>query len=60
MEEKNKQVNIRMPEKVFKELKLSLIADDKTFVDFFNDSAKAYLSDKDRYESLVSEIIGGK
>lgn len=59
MDDKTKQVQVRFPEQLHRQLKSSLDLDGRKLVDFFNEAAKAYLADKIRYEKNISKIIDG-
>ena len=59
MDYKTKQVQVRFPEQLHRQLKSSLDLDGRKLVDFFNEAAKAYLADKTRYEKIISIIING-
>lgn len=48
MNNRTKQVQFRMPDKVHKQLKIALIEEDTSLADFFNDAAEKYLDIKKR------------
>ena len=58
--DRNKQVQVRLPESLHKQLKLTLIQDDSSLADFFNEAAKAYLKDPDKYRKAIRSINGEK
>ena len=58
--ERDKQVQVRLPAALHKQLKLALIQDDSSLADFFNDAATAYLKNPDKYRKTVRSINGGK
>lgn len=58
--DRDKQVQIRLPASLHKQLKLALIQDDSSLADFFNDAATAYLKNPDKYRKTVRSINGGK
>ena len=43
--ERDKQVQVRLPAVLHKDLKLTLMQNDSSLADFFNEAAKAYLKD---------------
>lgn len=58
--ERDKQVQVRLPAALHKELKLTLIQNDSSLADFFNEAAKAYLKDPVKYLKAIKSINGGK
>lgn len=50
MHEKTKQVQVRLTPEMHSKLKGTLALNDRKLVDFFNEAAKAYLTDKSAYE----------
>ena len=58
--DRDKQVQVRLPASLHKELKLALIQDDSSLADFFNEAASAYLNNPDRYKKMIQSINGGK
>lgn len=60
MDDKTKQVQVRLTPEMHSKLKGTLALNNKKLVDFFNDAAKAYLKDKKTYEKMISTILGGK
>lgn len=60
MNNKTKQVQVRLTPEMHSKLKGTLALNDKKLVDFFNEAAKAYLTDKKAYEKMIGKILGGK
>lgn len=60
MDDKTKQVQVRLTPEMHSKLKGTLALNDKKLVDFFNEAAKAYLTDNTAYEKMIAKIIGGK
>lgn len=60
MDEKTKQVQVRLTPELHSKLKGTLALDGRKLVDFFNEAAYAYLADSVKYKNTISEIIGGK
>jgi len=60
MDNKTKQVQVRLTPELHNQLKGNLALDGRKLVDFFNDAAIAYLKNPKEYNRIVSEIIGGK
>lgn len=60
MDDKIKQVQVRLTPELHNRLKGTLAMDGRKLVDFFNDAAKAYLKDAKKYDKTVTQIIGGK
>lgn len=60
MDERTKQVQVRLTPDLHKQLKVALIDSDKSLVDFFNEAAEAYVKNKTAYNKNISKIIGGK
>lgn len=60
MDEKTKQVQVRLPPDLHRQLKGALALDGKTLVDFFNEAAVTYLKDKAEYCAAITRISGGK
>ena len=60
MDDKTKQVQVRLTPELHKQLKGTLALDGRKLVDFFNEAAKAYLKDSKKYDKTVTQIIGGK
>lgn len=59
MDDKTKQVQVRLTPELHSKLKGTLALNDKKLVDFFNEAAKAYLTDPKAYEKNISKILGG-
>lgn len=59
VDDKTKQVQVRLTPKLHSQLKGTLALNNKKLVDFFNEAAKAYLTDTKSYEKMISKIIGG-
>ena len=57
MDEKTKQVQVRLTPELHSKLKGTLALNDKKLVDFFNDAALAYLSDSKKYEKVIKQIL---
>ena len=57
---RDKQVLVRLPASLHKQLKLALIQDDSSLAEFFNEAAEAYLKDPEEYRKTVRNINGGK
>ena len=60
MDEKTKQVQVRLTPELHSKLKGTLAIEDRKLVDFFNEAAVAYLTDQAKYKKCISEIIGGR
>lgn len=58
--DRDKQVQVRLPASLHKQLKLALIEDDSSLADFFNEAATAYLKDPGKYKKAMERINGGK
>ena len=58
--DRDKQVQVRLPAALHKQLKVALIEDDSSLADFFNEAAAAYLNDPDKYKKAMARINGGK
>ena len=59
MDERKKQVQVRLSPEIHRQLKSALALEDKKLVDFFNEAAIAYLSNHSKYMGIIDEIIGG-
>lgn len=57
---RDKQVQVRLPASLHKQLKLALLQDDSSLADFFNEAANAYLKNPEKYRKAVGCINGGK
>ena len=60
LEEKTKQVQVRLTPELHNKLKGTLALNGKKLVDFFNEAARAYLANPQKYDEALSEIFGGK
>ena len=58
--DRDKQVQVRLPASLHKQLKLALLQDDSSLADFFNEAATASLKDPDKYKKAMGRINGGK
>ena len=58
--DRDKQVQVRLPASLHKELRLALMRDDSSLADFFNEAATAYLKDPEKYKKAIGRINGGK
>ena len=58
--DRDKQVQVRLPASLHKQLKLALIQNDSSLADFFNEAANAYLKNPDKYRKTVGSINGRK
>ena len=58
--DRDKQVQVRLPAALHKQLKLALIQDDSSLADFFNEAATAYLKDPNKYKKAMGRLNGGK
>ena len=58
--DRDKQVQVRLPASLHKQLKLSLLQDDSSLADFFNEAANAYLKNPEKYRKAVGSINGRK
>ena len=58
--DRDKQVQVRLPASLHKQLKLSLLQDDSSLADFFNEAAHAYLNNPEKYRKAVGSINGRK
>ena len=54
--ERDKQVQVRLPAALHKDLKLTLMQNDSSLADFFNEAAKAYLKDPAKYQKAIKSI----
>ena len=60
VDEKTKQVQVRLTPELHRKLKGSLALDGRKLVDFFNIAATAYLKDSEKYDNSINKILGGK
>ena len=58
--DRDKQVQVRLPATLHKQLKVALIEDDSSFADFFNEAATSYLKNPSKYRKAMKSINGGK
>ncbi len=59
VDDKTKQVQVRLTPEKHSQLKGTLALEDRKLVDFFNDAASAYLKDPKKYEEMISKILEG-
>lgn len=59
-QERDKQVQVRLPVQIHKDLKLKLIECDSSLANFFNEAAEAYLANPEKYMKTIKNINGGK
>lgn len=57
VDEKTKQVQVRLTPELHRKLKGTLALSDKKLVDFFNEAALAYLMDSSKYEKAIRQIL---
>lgn len=60
MDDKTKQVQVRLTPELHSKLKGTLALNDKKLVDFFNEAARAYLADVQSYEEMIIKILEDK
>ena len=60
VDEKTKQVQVRLTPELHRKLKGTLALDGRKLVDFFNIAAVAYLKDSKKYDNSINKILGGK
>lgn len=60
MDDKTKQVQVRLTPELHSKLKGTLALDGRKLVDFFNDAAIAYLKDPEKFDKTINRILGGK
>lgn len=58
--DRDKQVQVRLPTLTHKQLRLTLMENDSSLADFFNEAAEAYLKDPAKYKKAIRSINGGK
>lgn len=56
--DRDKQVQVRLPASLHKQLKLALIQNDSSLADFFNEAANAYLKNPEKYRKALGSING--
>lgn len=59
MDDKTKQVQVRLTPEKHSQLKGTLALESRKLVDFFNEAASAYLTDPAEYKKLITKILGG-
>ena len=59
MDNKTKQVQVRLTPEKHSKLKGNLALEDRKLVDFFNEAASAYLKDPEKYKKMIAKITGG-
>lgn len=57
MDNKTKQVQVRLTPELHRQLKGSLALEDRKLVDFFNEAAIAYLRDGQAYKAVIAQIM---
>lgn len=60
LDEKTKQVQVRLTPNLHSKLKGTLAFENRKLVDFFNEAAEAYLADGEKYKNMIAQILGGK
>lgn len=60
LHERDKQVQVRLPNALHKKLRLALMQNDSSLADFFNEAAEAYLENPEKYNKAIKGINGGK
>ncbi len=59
MDNKTKQVQVRLTPEKHSQLKGKLALDGRKLVDFFNDAASAYLKNPEQFDQMISIILEG-
>lgn len=59
MDDKTKQVQVRLTPERHSKLKGTLAFEDRKLVDFFNEAASAYLKNPKKYKQMISKILEG-
>ena len=59
MDDKTKQVQVRLTPEKHSQLTGTLALEGHKLVDFVNDAASAYLKDPIKYKKMIDEILGG-
>lgn len=59
MDEKTKQVQVRLTPELHNMLKGNLALEGRKLVDFFNQAAEAYLANPEKYKKALKSINGG-
>ena len=57
MDDKTKQVQVRLTPEKHSQLKGTLALEDRKLVDFFNEAASAYLKNPEQYKQMISKIL---
>lgn len=57
--DRDKQVQVRLPASMHKQLRLTLMQNDSSLADFFNEAAAAYLKNPEKYRKALKSINGG-
>lgn len=60
MDDKTKQVQVRLTPELHNMLKGNLALEGRKLVDFFNEAAEAYLANPEKYKKALKSINGGK
>ncbi len=56
MDDKTKQVQVRLTPELHSKLKGTLALEGRKLVDFFNEAAIAYLADREKYNDTIDKI----
>ena len=60
VDDKTKQVQVRLTPELHSQLKGTLALDGRKLVDFFNEVSIAYLKDPEKFDKTINRILGGK
>ena len=60
LSDRDKQVQVRMPTALHKELRLKLLEYDSSLADFFNEAAEAYLKCPSDYTKAIKTMLRRK
>jgi len=60
VDDKTKQVQVRLTPELHNMLKGNLALEGRKLVDFFNEAAEAYLANPEKYKKALKSINGGK
>lgn len=60
VDDKTKQVQVRLTPELHSKLKGTLALDGRKLVDFFNEVSNAYLKDPEKFDKTINRILGGK
>ena len=60
MDDKTKQVQVRLTPELHSKLKGTLALDGRKLVDFFNEVSTAYLKDPEKFDKTINKLLGGK